>query len=117
MPQNQVIIEGKFMLKKLPEVITTKTGKVVMNFSLSIKSGKKGFFYLPCRAWGQDVVERCYDILETGKSYLVKGFLSQDSWESGGKRQYKIYVNVQDINQLEDDIEEEFDDYEDDVPF
>jgi single-stranded DNA-binding protein len=79
---NYAEIEGN--VNKLPRIDTTKNGKVVCSFSMTVRSGMNGkqTDYFRVSVWGEDAKE-VYQHIEIGTRLRVKGSVHLNKFGQG----------------------------------
>jgi len=90
-------------LVKDPELKETKTGKLVLNFTIAYNtrrtSDSEGSHsnFLPVQAW-EKTAEKFSKILKKGMKIIAKGELLQNRWKNEeGKSRSFIHLSVEDI--------------------
>lgn len=93
---NNVDLIGR--LTKNPELKQTPTGKVVVSFSLAVprESGKNQADFFNCQAWDKTAELICKYVVK-GQQLGVSGNLQTRTWETDGKKNYAVEVNVRNI--------------------
>jgi single-strand DNA-binding protein len=106
MPQhfNSVTLIGN--LTRDPDLRTTDGGSSVADFGLAINRKYKAngewqenaaFIEVTC--WGS-TAENAKKFLSKGDPVFIDGRISQDTWESDGQKQSKVYVTAETVNFL-----------------
>ena len=110
--KNQVIISGRAYR---PQVRTTRSGKVITTFGLSIwngkdRDGKSTYCFMDCKCF-TDESNLTGDV-------IVRGRIGFDCWEKDGKKFNKPIIIVDKIMGGENPVEEQSQEIEDDdIPF
>lgn len=126
---NQIIISGR--ITNNPELKVTANGKYVISFSLAVTRDKENTDFINCVAFGK-TAELINQYTEKGNRIMVNGSLRVDNYEVDGKKQYRTYVLVSNIDIIDfkgkkEDTKEKADKFfdnaqgitinEDDLPF
>jgi primosomal replication protein N len=84
MPSTTNCLEIKGTVNKLPRIDTTKNGKIVCSFSMTVKSGMNGkqTDYFRVSVWGEDAKE-VYQHIEIGTRLRVKGSVHLNKFGKG----------------------------------
>lgn len=92
---NIAIISGN--LTKDIEISSTKTGKHVTRFCLGVRRDKEATDFINCEAWGTaaDLLEK---YCSKGSKIGVSGKIRNVSYEKDGKKVYKTYILVSDVD-------------------
>ena len=89
---NLIIISG--FIGKIEEMVTTKTGKNVIKFSVATANGKDNTDWHNCEAWSEkaEFIEKYFS---KGSGIEIQGRLTYDKYEKDGvqKTFAKIVVN------------------------
>jgi single-strand DNA-binding protein len=119
---NSVTLIGN--LTRDPDLRTTDGGSKVAEFGIAINRKYKAnaewqedtaFIEITC--WGS-TAENAEKFLSKGEPVFIDGRISQDTWESDGQKQSKVYVTAETVNFLhsgDGDSEQSPDDVLDDV--
>lgn len=119
-----------------PEIRYTPKGTPVCDFTLAVNTGfgdNQKTSFIGMTSWGK-VAENMQKYLGKGSKVSVHGRISQESWESEGKKRSKTKVIVEQLNFLNSKKREQADahaprpapaqepapaeeEYEDDIPF
>jgi single-strand DNA-binding protein len=125
------IVDGN--LTHDPELVSTRTGKVVATFSIACNhderfTTKENVSYFIIECWDR-VAENCATYLKKGSKVTVQGSLRQDRWKDAeGKTRSKVKIVAQNVRfdsvkrQQEDQSSSSNIDYSvwndpDDIPF
>ena len=130
---NVITVIGR--LTKDPEMKTTPTGRTVVNFSLADSGSNDAYVeYIDCSAW-DDLAKCIAQYKKKGDLVFVVGELKKESWKiKDGRKFTKVFVLVNKIKFLSvlpknhqekiddsemttDDIQNDWREYEDDLPF
>ena len=103
--KNKIIITGRAYR---PQVRTTKSGKSITTFGLSVYNGKdqsrKGTYcFIDCKYFK--------DASDLNGDIIIEGKLAFDVWEKDGKKNTKAIIIVDKLGKAEEGI------VEDDIPF
>lgn len=84
-------------LTKDIEISSTKTGKHVTRFCLGVRRDKEATDFINCEAWGTvaDLLEK---YCSKGSKIGVSGKIRNESYEKDGKKVYKTYILVSDVD-------------------
>ena len=84
-------------LTKDIEIASTKTGKHVTRFCLGVRRDKEATDFINCEAWGAvaDLLEK---YCSKGSKIGVCGKIRNESYEKDGKKVYKTYILVSDVD-------------------
>ena len=84
-------------LTKDIEIASTKTGKHVTRFCLGVRRDKEATDFINCEAWGTvaDLLEK---YCSKGSKIGVSGKIRNESYEKDGKKVYKTYILVSDVD-------------------
>lgn len=84
-------------LTKDIELCQTKTGKHVTRFCLGVRRDKEATDFINCEAWGTvaDLLEK---YCSKGSKIGVSGKIRNESYEKDGKKVYKTYILVSDVD-------------------
>ena len=105
---NKVVLTGR--LTKTPELRSTSKGIEVCEFTIAtnrpvVRDGKRETDFINCIVWEKQAETLC-KYQQKGNIIAVFGELRTDSYEKDGKKQYKSYVLVSNIEFLESKKEE-----------
>ena len=92
---NKVILIGN--LTKDIEISSTKTGKHVTRFCLGVRRDKEATDFINCEAWGT-VADLLDKYCSKGSKIGVCGKIRNESYEKDGKKVYKTYILVSDVD-------------------
>lgn len=104
MAVNTVTLVGN--LVRSPEVRSTTSGSVVMNFDIAVNEREKNAetgewadvpSYFPCTMFGNRA-EAVSRFIGKGSKVAVRGHLKQRRWEKDGQRRSKVEVIVEDLD-------------------
>lgn len=100
---NKVILTGR--LTKDPVLEHTKQGTPLCQFTLAtnrpvIRDGKRETDFITCIIWNKQA-ENLVKYQRKGNLLGIQGELRVDTYESDGKRKYKSYVLVEEVEYLE----------------
>ena len=94
---NNVELSGRLVRDPELKYIRTK-GTALCQFSLVINSGKgdqKQAHFFDCKAW-KDTATGIVENYRKGDLVDVRGFLTQETWESAGAKKSKVVIVVTD---------------------
>ena len=100
---NRVLLTGR--LTKNPVLEATKNGTSICQFTLAtnrpvIRDGKRETDFITCIIWNK-LAENLVKYQRKGNLLGIQGELRVDTYESDGKRKYKSYVLVEEVEYLE----------------
>lgn len=104
MAVNTVTLVGN--LVRSPEVRSTTSGSVVMNFDIAVNEREKNAetgewadvpSFFPCTMFGNRA-EAVSRFIGKGSKVAVRGHLKQRRWEKDGQRRSKVEVIVEDLD-------------------
>lgn len=104
MAVNTVTLVGN--LVRSPEVRSTTSGSVVMNFDIAVNEREKDAqtgewtdvpSFFPCTMFGNRA-EAVSRFIGKGSKVAVRGHLKQRRWEKDGQRRSKVEVIVEDLD-------------------
>lgn len=95
---NKVILIGN--LTKDIELQSTKTGKLVTQFSIGVRRDKEVSDFPNCVAWGK-TAELLEKYCHKGSKIAVEGSLQTSSYEKNGEKRYKTIVYVSNVEFLD----------------
>lgn len=95
---NKVILIGN--LTKDIELQSTKTGKLVTQFSIGVRRDKEVSDFPNCVAWGK-TAELLEKYCHKGSKIAVEGSLQTSSYEKNGEKRYKTIVSVSNVEFLD----------------
>lgn len=84
-------------LTKDIELSQTKTGKHVTRFCLGVRRDKEATDFINCEAWGT-VADLLGKYCSKGSKIGVSGKIRNESYEKDGKKVYKTYIIVSDVD-------------------
>lgn len=84
-------------LTKDIEIASTKTGKHVTRFCLGVRRDKEATDFINCEAWGA-VADLLDKYCSKGSKIGVSGKIRNESYEKDGKKVYKTYILVNDVD-------------------
>ena len=84
-------------LTKDIELSQTKTGKHVTRFCLGVRRDKEATDFINCEAWGA-VADLLDKYCSKGSKIGVSGKIRNESYEKDGKKVYKTYILVSDVD-------------------
>lgn len=84
-------------LTKDIEIASTKTGKHVTRFCLGVRRDKEATDFINCEAWGA-VADLLDKYCSKGSKIGVSGKIRNESYEKDGKKVYKTYILVSDVD-------------------
>lgn len=84
-------------LTKDIELSQTKTGKHVTRFCLGVRRDKETTDFINCEAWGT-VADLLDKYCSKGSKIGVSGKIRNESYEKDGKKVYKTYILVSDVD-------------------
>lgn len=94
---------GSGRLTKDIELVSTQSGKTIGKGSIAVnrKHGEsEKTLFLDFDVWDR-AAEILAQYTKKGSSVLLKGRLEQDVWKKDGKKNYKIYLVVEDFQFLD----------------
>ena len=85
-----------------PELVTTASGKHVLDVRMAINRPKRPTVYIDVKAWGV-TAENMRDHLSKGSLVGVTGELARDEWtdKATGEPRSKHYINAQRVDFLD----------------
>ena len=95
---NKVILIGN--LTKDIEISSTKTGKLVTQFSIGVRRDKEVSDFPNCVAWGK-TAELLEKYCHKGSKIAIEGSLQTSSYEKNGEKRYKTIVSVSNVEFLD----------------
>lgn len=100
---NRVLLTGR--LTKNPVLEETKKGTSICQFTIAtnrpvIRDGKRETDFITCIIWNKQA-ENLVKYQRKGNLLGIQGELRVDTYESDGKRKYKSYVLVEEVEYLE----------------
>ena len=119
---NNVNLIGR--LVKDPELRRTTTGTAVVNFTVAVDGGREETFFFPIIAW-KELGETIVKYVFKGHKIAISGRLTQRSYEKDGRKNQIIEVVAERVDFLEpkgetkkaDEVDNQPDDRDDDMPF
>lgn len=100
---NRVMLTGR--LTRDPILEATKNGTSICQFTLAtnrpvIRDGKRETDFITCIIWNKQA-ENLVKYQRKGNLLGIQGELRVDTYEADGKRKYKSYVLVEEVEYLE----------------
>lgn len=100
---NRVLLTGR--LTKDPVLEATKNGTSICQFTIAtnrpvFRDGKRETDFITCIIWNKSA-ENLVKYQRKGNLLGIQGELRVDTYESDGKRKYKSYVLVEEVEYLE----------------
>jgi len=100
---NRVLLTGR--LTKDPVLEATKNGTSICQFTIAtnrpvIRDGKRETDFITCIIWNKQA-ENLVKYQRKGNLLGIQGELRVDTYESDGKRKYKSYVLIEEVEYLE----------------
>lgn len=100
---NRVLLTGR--LTKEPVLEATKNGTSICQFTIAtnrpvFRDGKRETDFITCIIWNKQA-ENLVKYQKKGNLLGIQGELRVDTYEADGKRKYKSYVLVEEVEYLE----------------